>query len=189
MRIATILLFAIALSTLTGEAQAAPPPQAIPGCGPVADCVKKLAELVSQLSQENQEQAKRLAILEHAAPPQQTIPGCGSAADCVKKLGELVSQLSQENQEQAKRLATLEHDVAAGRDAIKQLHDRRTALVSHGNDRIFTQGMFWPGDGPTHVNYTCPDHNVLVGMEFEMTSDGVARHPSSIKFICRELSP
>jgi hypothetical protein len=26
-------------------------------------------------------------------------------------------------------------------------------------------------------------------MEFEMTSDGGARHPSSIKFICRELNP
>ena len=124
-----------------------------------------------------------------APPPAQTVPGCGPVVECIQKMMDLSNQLTQDNQALAKKVSALEHDLATANEAIKHLRERKTMLLNRGGDREFAQGMFWPGSSPSHVNYTCPDRNVLVGMDFEMSSDGVARHPSGIRFICRELSP
>ena len=70
-----------------------------------------------------------------------------------------------------------------------QLKERKTTLVDKQKDTFFLHAEFWTSDNPTHVNHTCADKNVLVGIEFEMWSDGVGRHPSTIKYICRELTP
>ena len=127
-----------------------------------------------------------------AAPPAvaaDNLPGCGAIAECMQRLLATTDQLTQQNQALEKKVAALERSLAVASDAVTQLRDRKTTLVNRGGDRDFPQGLFWPGTGITHVNYTCPNRNVLVGMEFEMSTDGVARHPSDIKFICRELNP
>jgi hypothetical protein len=114
---------------------------------------------------------------------------CGPATDCGQRMNDLSEQLTKENQLLAHRIANLERDLALATDRIKQLAGRAPALLDRGGDRNFPQSEFWTGQNPSHVNYTCPDRNVLVGMEFEMSSDGFGRHPSRIKFICRQLSP
>jgi hypothetical protein len=114
---------------------------------------------------------------------------CAPVAECMQRMLEQTSQLSKDNQALTNRVSVLERELAAVHDAIKRLADHKTTLVDRGGDRDFLQSTFWTSANPSHVNYSCPQRNVLIGMEFEMSSDGFGRHPSRIKFICRELSP
>ena len=128
-----------------------------------------------------------LAVLPSAIA--QTPPSCGLGVDCAQRAMELANQLAKDNQALANRMTALERDLSAAHETIKRLGERRVILRDSGKDKEFPRGVFWTSVSPTYVNYTCPDRNVLVGMEFEMSGDGAARHPSKIKFICRELTP
>ena len=134
-----------------------------------------------------------LCILGILAAPRsavaQAAPSCGPGVDCAQRAMELANQLAKDNQALANRMTALERDLAAAHESIKRLGERKVILRDSGKDKEFPRGMFWTSVNPTYVNYTCPDRNVLVGMEFEMSGDGVGRHPSKIKFICRELTP
>jgi hypothetical protein len=111
---------------------------------------------------------------------------CGP--DCAQRMTDFANQLAKDNQALANRMSLLERELSAAQEAIKRLGERRIILRDTGKDKDFARGSFWTATNPTHVNYTCPDKNVLVGLEFEMWSDGAGRHPSNIKFICRELT-
>jgi len=117
----------------------------------------------------------------------QVSPACGPGVDCAQRAMELANQLAKDNQALANRISALERELSTAHDAIRRFGERRIILRDTGKDKEFSRNTFWTAAHSTRVSYTCPDKNVLVGMEFEMWSDGVGRHPSNIKFICREL--
>jgi hypothetical protein len=123
----------------------------------------------------------------------ETLPNCGEVVKCAQQMIELTAKLSRDNESLARRIAVLEQQSAVTNQSIKtlgeQLDGRKTLLIDKKADKEFTSAMFWTNDNPTYVKYSCPEKNVLVGIEFEMWSDGVGRHPRNIKYICRELSP
>jgi hypothetical protein len=105
----------------------------------------------------------------------------GALNDRIKALSD-VDTLVKSMQAAAASLATNPQFV---KDVTNKL---QISLVDRGKDRTFETGEFWTSASDTQVNYTCPDKNVLVGMEWTMRGINSVRTPARIKFICRELT-
>jgi hypothetical protein len=84
-------------------------------------------------------------------------------------------------------LQRLEQKLEAARAEMIALF--KVKLVDRQKDKEYTQSEFWTAEPTTRPGYTCPEKNVLVGMEFDMLGLPGGRSPTRIKYICRELIP
>ncbi|HSE37312.1 MAG TPA: hypothetical protein VLG74_08425 [Blastocatellia bacterium] len=84
-------------------------------------------------------------------------------------------------------LQRLEQKIEAVRSEM--IANFKVKLVDRQKDREYQQPEFWNSQATTHPSFTCPEKNVLVGIELDMLGMSNVRSPTRIKYICRELTP